>query len=410
LIGSGTFTVTSGIYKVNGTTTISTGTLIDITTRSFRAKGEFINNGDITGATNGRFYIQNDGTISGTGTISLPGKFYLSGNRTITASTNMDKPNGQLWIGSVVIQNSGNFACDDIRASLSGSWVNLSGSSFTISGDPNNLNITASASGNTVTFDGSGTANQDIPKPQLGRFYNLTILGDDPASEKILTGDINILGELNIEGSTLRAGSATSYDIDIKGNWYNFGGVFDPQQGFVSFNGADDQEIDNDNGVENFFDLFFTGDGFLNLFVDLDVARNITIDKEFDTFGQSFNVGGSWTTTLPSFNLGGSSVTFDENYAGVITGDITFENVTINKTLPTDVMTIDPGTAVGVIGSMEVFNGILNTNDNLVIESNANRTGRIGDLYFQVLITQILISTMQQITMKPFLVRTRTMD
>ncbi len=384
IIGSGALTL-NGTFYAYGDMILSTGTTVDIQSKTIRVRGEMTLNGIINGTT-GRFYLQNptgysgpNFNLSGNGSVIMNGgRWFISRDLEILAGSNITTT-AKLVLSKATL-NNGIFTMMNMQAGTSSSWVNGAGATVKFGGTVDtDLALTASSADNTVIYNAMGSLDQTLLIPSLNRYQNLVIDGDDVASVKVFEANININGDLTIEGSTLRAGTNSSPDIDIKGNWNNYGGVFDPHQGFVAFNGSNDQEIDQPDGVEHFYDLYCSGSGSLSLFVDLIVDRNLTIEKTFDTFGQALYVGGNWTTTLP-VDLDGSVVTFGGNNNGTITGNITFENVTIDKSFTTTNMTIASGTTVKITGSLEIPQGVLNTNDNLVIVSNALGAGRVGDL------------------------------
>lgn len=387
ITSSGTLNLTSGIFRAFGDLNLSSGAVINMNSRSMRVLGDAVLNGNITGTSSARFYLQDVNNLSGNTTLDLIGRMYFLDTVTILAGTNISKPQGNISLTGTVI-NNGTFTGFNFIGT-SGSWTNGSFSTLRILGDYNSsLGLTASASENTVIYAAPGTIDQDIVVPTLGRYHYLTIDGDDPASEKRLEGDINILGDLNIDGSTFKAGNTSSFDIEIKGNWFNNDGVFDPLNGFVSFNGTDFQEIDAINGTEMFFDLFISNVDIVETFCNLDVERDLIVSGDLNTGGQNISVGRNWNNSA-TIELSGGTAIFDENFDGTINGTATFDNMIVNKDSGADAITIGAGTTISITGSVEIPQGILNTNNNLIIVSNPSGTGRIGDLSNATLVGEV---------------------
>lgn len=296
-VGDGT-TFTAGAFAltVSGTTTVGGGTSGVLTIAS--ATGTKAFNGDVivnAGATwnntAANVALTLPGNISNTGTFNAgTGVYTLSGtSKTIS---------GTLTIPSVTVsgtyQNNGTLT---VTTALAGTGTFTQGSNATlfIGGTISISALAATASGNTVDFN--GTAAQNIPAVN---YYNLTISGNkgNGAITLASSGTIGVAGTFSV--------TATSTSYIITGSTISFNGTV--AQGIPAFN-------------------------YNNLTITGDKATGSITFANVGTIG----VAGTFTASATNTNYVVTNSTFDYNGSGAqtITANVspftTYNNLVISN-------------------------------------------------------------------------------
>ncbi len=241
---SGLLTVsTSGNFTVNGTTSIS-GAFVDNNntgTSTFTGAVSLTSSGRFTATsvtTIGRLVFA--GGLSQANTASLAfnvGSMRTSGSQTWSGAGNI-RCAGEFNVASGTLQNNMTGPVT-IAGTLSGNVFTqgTNASLFLSSGTPLSITtLNASASGNTVTYNGgSVTLRGQV-------YHHLTIAGT--GTKTIPTADITVNGNLTISASVL-SNSTNNRNIYLAGNWLNntSATAFTAGTGTVFMNGTTLQTI-----------------------------------------------------------------------------------------------------------------------------------------------------------------------
>lgn len=170
-----------------------------------------------------------------------------------------------------VFDNSGTFNLTGRMDEMAGNEVffNRSGAVVNYFGSHNdNLNgeLALFANFDANEFNYLGSANQDVIVPQ-DAYWHLNLGGDNI---KELQGNIDVKGDVIINGTASLAVSSNNFNITIAGNWQNTSS-FIAGNGTVTFNGVLDQSIQASGG-ETFHNLNIqksTGKAILSSDVDV---------------------------------------------------------------------------------------------------------------------------------------------
>lgn len=188
----------------------------------FEITGDLTVNGDIDASySNGTIeLITTNKQIDGIGTITATNPVIIKNNTTILSTSNLSIA-GDLNLQSPTgcsVTNEGTVEIEGSLVELTNltNWVNAAGSTLKIG---NSLtmagSLIADATGNMINYN--GIVNQDIKDPATS-YYNLTLSG---SGTKTALADLNINGDLTIDGTSQLDVTATSYNITIAGNWTN---------------------------------------------------------------------------------------------------------------------------------------------------------------------------------------------
>ncbi|MBZ0167762.1 MAG: LamG domain-containing protein, partial [Candidatus Omnitrophica bacterium] len=196
---------------------------------------------------------------------SIPGGYSAIINKATSAYT-LEIANGYIYFGF----NDGVWRdiTDNTTQLQQDTWYHVAGvfddsaDQFILYLNGNIINSAGSITQHPIAQTGNliiGAANEGVASFFPGllddiRIYNralslqeITALanGNQPASAigaYTLQTDLDVDGTLRLNAGTLDVSAANNYQINVGGNWENFGGVFDEQLGSVVFDGAD-QEI-----------------------------------------------------------------------------------------------------------------------------------------------------------------------
>jgi|GEM_PF-3514085 len=313
LINGSTFSGSTGTVNVTGNVSIASTATLTAPSGSFTVAGNWSKTGGTF--TPGSGTVTFDGTASGK-TIATGGAAFnnltingIGGAWTVSGSLTV---NGTLTVANGTLTTSSDF----VNVTLTGGTLVLAGNA-TVSGNWNRTGGTFTPGTRTVTFDGTG----DQTITGTNTFFNLT---QDKAS-----GGVNAVGgDQTISGTLSIISGAFTTDDDLNAVNIGVGGTLS-LAGDISVNG----DWNNDGVLtQNGYQITFAGGGTLT----------ITGDTEFD----SLNVASGTTLTLSGtltvfgdFIIGGtmnagtdSTVTLSGSGASVLSGTLTFFNLTINKT------------------------------------------------------------------------------
>ena len=250
---------------------IEAGGVLDPNDRIMTIHGDFDHNGTYLGGNKGLVMDGFGSGINGTGTLQRGIALSANIDFLSTAVINISAGNIEIDEG-IEITNYGSVTVADnvVGADAVSEWTNKSNSTLRIGAALLATGIlNASSSGNTVNYNGTG--NQSIKSPVSGNYYNLTTSG---GGIKSLTSNLDVNGELTLNGSAVLDVTTSFYSINLAGDWINSGGTFNEQSGLVVFDGSADQNI---TGVEIFYDLSYTNSSGLYLNNNISVSNTLAM-------------------------------------------------------------------------------------------------------------------------------------
>ncbi len=187
-------------------------------------------------------------TIDGNGTIHEADLWFQGGDKTILSTANLTKAFGTITIKSgITVHNYGIVSLGDTLHGEDGTskWVNEVNSSLTVASALLPLGILdASASGNTVKYNGSLAQNIKTP---LGNYYHLIV---EASGTKTVLANLSVSGDFTINGGIFDLGTFT---FSLSGDWINRA-YNNETTGTVIFNGSTDQNLETISG-ECFYNL-----------------------------------------------------------------------------------------------------------------------------------------------------------
>jgi len=225
------------------TLVISNGATLNGNNKRLGMKGNFTNNGNVTGNT--YLYMQaTNAILFSTTTYTAPGQIYIQLRCTLAAGTVINKTHGisiqnnnvgVVNYASVTLRNSGGnngtIACNK----TTNFWKNEAGSSLSIQANPTNLipaKFTCSVTANSVTYSGTS------PNIVNTSYYNLNLTG---SGVKNLTTNLRILNDLSVSSGTLS--SNTSNNIRVGRNLTCNGYINLSSTDTLTFNGSAPQTV-----------------------------------------------------------------------------------------------------------------------------------------------------------------------
>ncbi|MBL4656562.1 MAG: hypothetical protein JKX73_01070, partial [Flavobacteriales bacterium] len=249
-------TVTLTVDETINNLTINANAMVDNNGKRMTITGNYKNNGVHDGGGNRIDLSGNGTTIDGTGTINNPNQLRFStGNKTILSTANLtvnnSAGNNRADVrDGITITNNGTitFSRDLTDQSGTETWINSTNSTLKVGEDfflVNGGTLTASATGNTVEYNGTG--DQNIKYPLSGDYYHLILSGGGIKS--IQTNNLDIDGNVTISSIF----NSNGRDITVAGNWSNTG-AFTEGTRKVTIDGSADQTITNAS-TEQFYDL-----------------------------------------------------------------------------------------------------------------------------------------------------------
>lgn len=273
-----TFTVAGYDLTITGTTTV-TGASSNLVINN--SSGTKLFTGLVTVDTSGTWNNSGNSAVTMRGGLTFNGSTFTAGSGVYTFNTTASQNIGgssALSIPSItvtsptVLTNAGTLT---VSTALAGTGGFTNGTNATLNFGASTLDVTtftASASGNLVNYNRSGT--QTV---LAVTYHDLTVSG---SNTKTLANNIIIGGDLNISAGTLSTGS--NYNITIAGNWTN-SGTFTANSGTVTFNGGDGstQTLAGNTTFNNFTAEASSSSGRTLAFTD----------------GSTQTVSGTWTMT-----------------------------------------------------------------------------------------------------------------
>ncbi|MBN4061630.1 hypothetical protein JYU20_00345 [Bacteroidales bacterium AH-315-I05] len=276
-------TVTLTTDETINNLTINANAMVDNSGNRIIITGNYKNNGVHDGGDDRIDLTGNGTTIDGTGTINNPNKFRMStGNKTILSTANLtinnSAGNDRVEVrDNITVTNNGTITFTRDLRDVGGAetWINAANSTLKVGEDlfPAGATLNASATGNTVEYNGTG--NQNIKYPLNGDYYHLTLSGGGIKS--IQTNNLDIDGNATISSTF----NSNGLDITVAGNWNNTG-AFTEGTRTVTIDGSTDQTISNVS-TERFY--------------------NLTINKSAGKWILNDNVEVENTLTLTSGNI-----------------------------------------------------------------------------------------------------------
>ena len=393
---SGNLTVDNGLV-VSGATTVNSGgtaTIISTTgTKSFSgdvavdASGTWNNsgnaavtfggnltvNGTFNAGTGAQTFSGSLKTISGSTTISLSSA-NLSGSYTGSGTLNIS---GTLTLGGTLL-NNGTLSFGGTSGSgtlTQGTGANLNDTQS--NGSAPSFTLVATASGNTVTYTGSG------PAYKATTYQNLTFSGSGSAAQSwpttIVNGTLTVGGSVSCPNISGTFGALTINDttgnvtannaITVVGNLNVTSGILYAQSGLLTVSGTTTinggtLELGNSGAT-------FTGD-----FAISSGVFNSSFSGQNPAVGFSGNLtvsGGTFTAGTGVHTFGGSGKTF--------TGAISIPKVTVNGTYA-NAGTLTVSTALAGSGTLtQNANSALNiggTSASLTLAATANTPNTVA--------------------------------
>ncbi len=231
--------------------TVDAGATLEMVAKTFKCTGDITVDGTLTSSGSKDITLEATGNIDGTGTISA-GNIYIKGNKTILSSALLTVSAGNIDlnnINSFMITNYGQITvANDIigKSSSAKYWTNGINSTLNIGGILlSDGQLIAEAEGNTVNYN--GTINQTIKDPDSDTdgYRHLTASN---SGIKTPEANLDVNGNLTINGSTQLDVATGNFNINIAGDWINTSINADPfLQGntteTVTFDGTGDQTI-----------------------------------------------------------------------------------------------------------------------------------------------------------------------
>lgn len=245
-------------------------------------------------------------------------------------------------VARITVRNSGNLSfTGDGSLSVGGNFTVFSGSTVDMSTSPTSTLNVAGAWANagtfnegtaTVTFNGTSGASSITTLGDSDPFYNLTI--DGVGATYTLGSILNVSNAFTLSDGTFDASSG--FDIFINNDWSVNGGIFDPGQGRVRFDGTSGTQSISGGTM---WDVRFEGASLKSIDGNISIAD----DVEFVALGgivsandMTIFVGGDWDLDVTNgFDPGTGTVIFngtagqnleaDDNQA-LTFNDIIFQN------------------------------------------------------------------------------------
>ncbi|GAB4379061.1 MAG: hypothetical protein Kow0075_09440 [Salibacteraceae bacterium] len=240
VISSGTVVTHTANEVITNLTINSNGELVS--SARLRVLGNYTNNGIHSGS--GRVQLRNPGSnISGTGNYTGTQTFRVDNKRTVlpgsslTFTNNFRCPNNDTLFNHGTLNLSRSMVGNNTTTFFNGSTGILRVQRNLLN---NSARLVASASGNQVEYERTGTGNQSIKIPVDG-YYDLTISGNNNASVKSLSGTTRIINDFTINGSTFS--QVDTFSLYVGGDFSIIGGVYNQANAKLAFNGSSLQTI-----------------------------------------------------------------------------------------------------------------------------------------------------------------------
>lgn len=271
-------------------------------------------------------------------------------------------------LGDIIIETGGIFAAGAYNVTHDGNWIENGTGSFT-------------QSTGTVTFNGSslqtisGTVN--FPNDVIITNTNTNgVVLDASSSVTFETLTINTNGVFKSNGA----------DFSVTGNMSNAGTFMASNDDIVSFSGSSAQTISGTNPWF-FQDVTITNPVGVNITPGTNIVmEDITINTGgiLGVSTGTLYVNGNWTNNHGNAGFTastGGTIIFSGNTAQSIGGSdsTTFRNLTISNTFATAPQ-VSLSSKTQILELLDVTDGQLDANGNLILVSNASGTAALADL------------------------------
>ena len=186
---------------------------------------------------------------------------------------------------------------------------------------------------------------------------------------------LGVSGNLINNGTIVDKGAGVTVNGDINNNYifyndgsdFDVGGNFNNSGSFITFSPADRFDI---AGNLNNTGTFQAG-------IDtLDIAGNFTNSAAYVSVGNNIFLEGDWNNSSTYLQTDGDILYFDGTAPQSITGTNNFQHMVVDNTSS---VTISSGN-VNIESMLEVPNGTLNTNGNMVFLSTIDGTAALADM------------------------------
>lgn len=284
-----------------------------VTDARFRIYGSYTNNGVHMGSNQIRLQSGND-TIAGSGEIAA-GQFRVNNKRTIISGANLTVTNGSVRCpNNDTLFNYGTLTLSGVNLSGNATSSFYNGSTGVLTANRNVKNngaLIASETGNEIHYNRTGGGNQNIKVTEDG-YYNLYIEGNNTNSDRRLTGPTTVLNEFSVEGCTFT--HMDTFSLRVGGDFSFISGVYEAENGSVTFNGSTPQSITGDLQLHDMH-VASTGGG-------------VSIDSD------TLRITGSLTASLGSLTTNGRLIVVSDasgdgsignTSGGSISGNVTVQ-------------------------------------------------------------------------------------
>ncbi len=331
-------------------------------------EGDYIIDG-VYNSTKGIVLDGADVLLGGTGTISTPNWLILrNGDKTIPATTNLTLPIGYgiyLYSNTGTVTNNGRIKTNWLAGFDYTTWVNAQNSVVEIATHSyNDYVLDATAQNNTVIFSGK---NQYVKSTFNNKYYNLVLTASGGLYNKVLTSDVIVENDLYIVNTRLWS---NGNNIEIKGDWINSGGKFNPGLDGVTFSGVD-QLLSATNNFETFNDLRISNTGSLLLNTKISCKNNFWNQGTIDASGYIMAISGDWRNE-GQFIHGDNTVRLVGAGVSSVIGATEFFNLVVKK-----IGSVDCLDEITIRDELRMKDGTLNTNGRVTLLSDVNGTARL---------------------------------
>ncbi len=371
---------------INGTLTIASGAILNMTSRQLLGAFTPANSGTIQtqctvnpaipasktwgGAVtyNGTTVAQliptgtyNDLNITGTtGTRTVTGSINVNGNFSVTTTTGVTTMQGALDVnGNVSLAVTAGNTSSILNPGSNN--INVAGN-WTVSSAGTSTGLLNTSAAFTTTFDGAGpqTISKTSGSALNANFYHfrnsnttgsVTVVTSPSVTSTTMAGNVTIDA-----GATIVCAGANT--INVAGSWFN-NGTFTAGNGTVNFNSGSAQTLNGTmTGSNKFYNLVFnSGTGSWDPGAnDIEVANNLTLTAgAFTAPSTTLKIAGNYTHTAGSFTHNSGTVEMNGTVAQALstTTATTFNNLNISNTTAT----VTAGAAIAVNGTLTVPSG-----------------------------------------------------
>ena len=158
-----------------------------------------------------------------------------------------------------------------------------------------------------IIFDGKGIS---INQANTNYFYNLIIQVDDTVKAQ---SNINIYGNFELVNGVFEPGAYTHY---VKGNWVDTGGVFQPNEGTIIFDGDSTRIFAGSDN--NFFNVKINVQDTAYAMTELDINGDFVLTNGVFAPGNfTHTIAGEWNDTAGVFNPDIGTIEFDGEAAKI---------------------------------------------------------------------------------------------